>query len=264
MVTTTTVMQPGEVSGSVMFYKNPEPLSPEKHGKMGLKRTDTPFAFAAKTNLVPLTVAEFGLSAISYPIIFVGEDRSPAAVLGLRDDENLFVEKDGTYDPNSYIPAFIRRVPFVFANDDKEGRLILCVDTSSELLDPKGTDIPLFVDGDKLSPYTEGAMTFCQEFEGERLRTVEFVKLLTELDLFEIKKATFTPVNADGSNGETQTVAEYFAISEAKLQALPDAKLAELNKNGALQQIYHSLTSLANWDRLIGRAMRRQAAAAND
>ena len=81
--------------------------------------------------------------------------------------------------------------------------------------------------------------------------------MLTELDLFEVREANFTPRNADGSAGQPQKLAEYFAISEDKLKALPIEKLAELRDNGALGQIYAHLISLLACDRLIAVALQR-------
>ena len=57
--------------------------------------------------------------------------------------------------------------------------------------------------------------------------------------------------------GDTAKLAEYFAISEDKLKALPIEKLAELRDNGALGQIYAHLISLLAWDRLIAVALQR-------
>ncbi len=58
--------------------------------------------------------------------------------------------------------------------------------------------------------------------------------------------------------------ASYFArgwllggVSEAKLNALPADKFAELRDNGALAQIYAHLVSLLGWDRLLVKAMLR-------
>src|SRR5690606_10039305 len=115
----------------------------EAHGKLGLKRVENPFAFAGKANLVPLTVAEISHAALSVPIIFVGDGLQPAAVMGLRDQENLFIDSRGVADYDAYLPAFVRRYPFVFANDDKSERMILCIDRDSSLVE-EGGEIALF------------------------------------------------------------------------------------------------------------------------
>jgi hypothetical protein len=103
-------------------------------------------------------------------------------------------------------------------------------------------------------------MEFCNNFEQERQRTEAFVKLLTDLDLLDTREAVFTPRNPDGKPGKVQKIAEYFAVSEDKLKALPAEKLAELRDNGALGQIYAHLVSLLGWDRLIAMAFQRAAA----
>jgi len=256
-MTDTTTTNSEALAGSVLFYDKPEPLSAENHGKLGVDPVATPYAFVAKSHVVPLTVTEFAPAALSYPVIFVGDARQPVAVMGLRPAENLFIEPTGEFRAEAYVPAYVRRYPFVFANDDAQKRMILCIDRGAEFV-KEGGEVPLFVDG-KPSPYTEQAMEFCNNFEQERMRTEAFVTLLKDLDLLEIRDAVFTPRNADGTAGEPQKLADYYAVSEDKLKALPIEKLAELRDNGALGQIYAHLVSLLGWDRLIAMAFQRAA-----
>ena len=243
------------LSGNVLFYGKPEPLSVEAHGTLGVDAVSKPYGFVAQTNLVPLTVTEFAPAALSYPVIFIGDQKMPVAVMALRGGENLFVSDAGEFRPEAYIPAYVRRYPFVFANDEVAKRLILCVDRDAPFIKDGGAT-PLFVDG-KPSPYVEQAMEFCNNFELERQRTDAFVKLLIELDLFDTREAVFTPRNPDGTTAAPQKIAEYFAVSEDKLKALPAKKLAELRDNGALGQIYAHLVSLLGWDRLVAMTLER-------
>jgi len=247
------------LEGNVLFYKNPEPLDAAQHGGLGVNPAEKPYAFVGQTNIVPLTVTEFAAAALSYPVIFTGENRQPVVVMGLRQGENLYVSDAGDFRPDAYIPAYVRRYPFVFADDKQNQRLILCIDRGAAIVS-EGGENPLFVDGQP-SDYTNMAMDFCNNFEQERLRTEGFVKLLTDLDLLETRDATFTPRNPDGTPGAPQKLAEYYAVSEDKLRALPAEKLAELRDNGALGQIYAHLVSLLGWDRLIALAFQRQAQA---
>ena len=247
---------PGEITGQVLFYSRPEPLSPEAHGKLGFKPLDAPFAFAASAHILPLQVSEFGLAALNYPVIFAGEQKAPMAILGIRPGENLFVSTEGRYEESAYIPSFIRRYPFVLAGGEGEGQqLIVCIDRDAPML-TEGGEVPLFVDG-KLSSFAENAVEFCSNFETERRRTDLFVARLRELDLFEAKAATFTPRLADGTQGQPVQIADYFAVSEEKLNALSDKDLRELHVTGALRQISAHLISMFNWERLIGRAATR-------
>jgi len=247
------------LTGNVLFYEQPEPISIEIHGSLGVDPVEKPYGFVAQSNLVPLTVTEFAPAALSYPVIFIGDARLPVAVMALRGGENLFVSDAGDFRPEAYIPAYVRRYPFVFANDEAQKRLILCVDRAAPFIRDGGAT-PLFVDG-KPSPYVEQAMEFCNNFEQERQRTDAFVKLLTDLDLLDTREAVFTPRNPDGTAAAPQKIAEYFAVSEDKLKALPIEKLAELRDNGALGQIYAHLVSLLGWDRLIALTFQRNAEA---
>jgi hypothetical protein len=264
MSVTPTPITPGQISGNVLFYSQPEPLSFELHKDLGVKSSTSPFSFAKVGHAVPLTVGEFPLASLTGPVIFVGDDKLPLAVMGLSPGENMWVREDGIIEPGAYIPAYIRRYPFVFATDESAGQMVLCIDRSAAfIVDKAQADEPFFLPDGKPSAYTERCISFCNDFEVERQRTAGFVDLLKDLDLFETKIANYQPINADGTPGEVQQIAEYYGISEDKLNALPHSKLAELRDNGALGQIYAHMCSLNGWDRLISVAMSRSIAAAN-
>ena len=244
-----------EITGNVLFYNTPEPLNSEKHAKLGLKSVGKPFGFAKTGHIVPVTLGEFGLAAMSYPIIFAGPDFTPLAVMGLKAGQNLFVQEDGGFEEGFYLPAYIRRYPFVLAGNDEQSELIVCIDVSSPLIG-ENTDTPLFDKG-ATTEYTKNAIKFCEDFEGERVRTTQWIEMLRGLDIFEMKQAAFTPMDSNGVAGQPILIAEYQAISEEKVNALPDEKLLELQKNGALGFIYAHLLSLLAWDRLIAIAAKR-------
>lgn len=250
--------QQGQVSGNVLFYTRPEPISPETHGALGMNFSDTPFGFARSAHAVPLSVTEFGPASLSFPIIFGGPEKQPLAIMSIRQNENLFISPEGAFEDNQYIPAFIRRYPFVLANDPSNDRLVVCVDRGAPFLAVGGA-VPLFEKGQP-TEYTTNAIDFCSKFEGERQQTEVFVKDLLALDLFELKQLNFTPKNADGSEGEMMKLSEYFAVDEEKLKALPMDKLQPLRDSGALQQIYLHINSLFNWEKLLNRTLAQQVA----
>jgi hypothetical protein len=258
----------GPLTGSVMFYSRPEPLSIELHGKLGINRSETPFRFAQNAQAVPLQVTEFGFASKSFPIIFAGDDRTPMAVMSIRANENLFI-KDGVTEPDIYIPAFIRRYPFALANNppapgqiqSDTPQMIVCIDRGAEAL-AEGGDVPLFENGEP-SAFAQQMIEFCSNFETERKRTESFVNYLKKLDLFETKQATFTPRDANNVAGAPVMLADYFAVSEEKLAALPADAVMELHTSGALRQIYAHLDSAQNWDRLVARSMLQTPTAAN-
>lgn len=243
------------ITGQVLFYKDPQPLSAENHGGLGVRQIAEPFAFLRGAHAVPVTVTEFGVAAASYPIIFVGDERTPVAVMGVRQGQNLFVDQNGYVFEDYYIPAFVRRYPFVFAADEASDRLLLCVDRAAPMVSNQ-PDVPFFENGQP-SKFTTDAIEFCKEFERQRRATMDFSRIVASMDLFEQKTVTFQPRDAQGRDtGPVQKVADYWAISEERLNALPAEKYVELRNNGALGACYAHLVSLLNWSKVVNRAVR--------
>src|SRR5687768_13509261 len=128
-----------------MFYKKPVPLDPLRHATAGLK-PEGAYRYAAGTNALPLTASEMGHAARTYPIVFSSSSPTvPFAVVGLRDHENLFVDGQGVWRDDSYIPAYVRRYPFIFSEVPESQRLVLCIDEAAESFQTTASAQPLFV-----------------------------------------------------------------------------------------------------------------------
>ena len=249
-----------ELTGKVQFYENPQPLSKDKHEKFGVKPVQKPFTFMEKSHSVPLAAPEFISAASSYPIIFLGDDKpTPFAVLGVRQNENLFVT-EGVFNHDFYLPAFARRYPFVLASDKGNDQFIVCVDEAAECVTNKKPATNFFEKGEA-SKFTKDAFEFLQAFERDNQATQTMAARLKELDLFEVKEMNFQGQNADGSLADKQKIAEYYAVSQEKLSKLDDKMIVEFSKNGYLPAIYAHLQSLGNWQRLVNFALRKGAAA---
>jgi len=245
------------VTGNVMFYSNPQPLNKDKHGKFGVKPVSKPFEFMAGQHFIPITAPEFGSAAASFPLIFAGDEKTPLAVMGIRSGENLFVT-EGQFEQDFYMPAFARRYPFVLANDSNNERFVVCVDEDAECVSNKKPDKKFF-DGAEASAFTQEAFQFLQNFERDRQATQIMVNRFKELDLFEQREMNFQGQNADGSPAEKQKIADYFAVTDEKLRALPAETLKELADNGYLAVAHAHMVSLGNWQRLVNMTLRRAA-----
>ena len=84
----------------MMFYERPVALNRERHRSLRLAPAANHYAFAAGTNAVPIASSEFAEAARDYPIVFVGQDGGPfnvAALVGLRDRQNLMVDAQGQW-----------------------------------------------------------------------------------------------------------------------------------------------------------------------
>jgi len=80
---------------TLIFYENPIPLHREQHRTTRLKTLAQGYSYAAPCNSFPLVVTEFAAACREYPIVFTldGVDSGmPIILVGLRNDENLFVD----------------------------------------------------------------------------------------------------------------------------------------------------------------------------
>ncbi len=258
--------------GQILFYRQLEPLSLEKHRRLGVSQVTNPFSFLADTHLVPLTVDEFGLAAVCYPIIFDTQTKTPLAVMGLRPGMNVFLGADGSLDPEVYLPAFARRYPFLpviagseqqqqqrqAAKDAEDGdRVLVCIDRAAKMLS-QTPELPFF-EGDKPSRYTQEAIQFCREFDMLGRRTHDFVQLMDQHGLFELTPLALPRAKPDGTPDEPQKIGEYLRISEQKLNALPKDTYIELRDRGVSAVMHAHLLSLGLWPKILSRAARIQA-----
>lgn len=228
-----------------LFYKRPELLSPDRHGGKSLARSIN-FRFARATNSVPLNAVEFVLAQRHYPIVFTPANPPlPVAILGLRDEQNLFVNAEGGWKPGHYIPAYIRRYPFVFTTNTGEQSFALCVDAASEFI-VEGADNPLFADG-KPTQTTNNALNFCAAFQAEFNKTRDFCAALEEQKLLDVKTAD---VNLPG--GQKLVFGNFRVVSEARFQALPEAVVLDWHKRGWVGLVYAHLLSFGSWAHLTG------------
>jgi hypothetical protein len=103
-----------------LFYKRVAIVDEAKLSNSSLKE-QIGYDFARNTAFVPLIVPELFSAASTYPIVFVTEPvPSMLAVLGLREGQNLFVTADASKWDAPYIPAYVRRYPFVFLRHDND------------------------------------------------------------------------------------------------------------------------------------------------
>lgn len=237
--------QTGE--GFPVLYRKPVPLAPERHGGKSLKRM-TKFGFAKATNSVPINGVEFPFVMRHYPIVFTpGAQPNPVAVLGVRPDTNLFVTKWGAWTDGLYVPAYIRRYPFIFSQDDGGDQLTLCIDEESDLL-TDDSKRPLFADGKPTDVVTH-ALDFCKEFQLQHAATAEFGRALATHGLLAPNRADIAL-----TSGEKVSLGGFLVIDEARFHALSDEVFLDWRKRGWLHLVYCHLMSSINWGRLADLA----------
>jgi hypothetical protein len=240
---------------ALIFYERAIALNRDRHQKLKIQLKSNHFSFAKKTNSVLVAGSEFFEAARDYPVVFVGKEGGPftlAALVGLNDQENLMVTPAGGWEPATYIPAFIRRYPFVLAGGEGAEQLTVCVDEAYEGLGNDKGESLFSADGTETT-YLKNVIEFLVMFHGEMTRTAAFASKMAELGLLASKVVTFE------RDGVKKTLEGAWVIDEAKLNALDDVKLLDLVKTGYLGWIYAHLMSLNNLARLAKRMDVRQS-----
>jgi hypothetical protein len=224
-----------------LFYNALEPLNSGQHGKMKIRRIEKA-SMMGQTHAVPVTVDEFALLQRAYPIVFsAGGDPVPLALMGLNEGQNVFLDENGIpHDPNIYIPAYMRRYPFLLARlrpDSDE--LSLCFDPTSGAVGEFDEGEPLF-DGDEPSEATKAILAFCEQFETAGQRTAAFIEELKKSELLMDGEVAIQPEGAP----QPFVYRGFRMIDEEKLRELRGDELRRMNQSGLLALIYAHLFSL--------------------
>lgn len=237
-----------EAERAARLYRRTEVLSLERHGGLGLAEEGN-YAFARKIISVPASLGELVAAQRFYPVVFAGtETPLPVIVLGLSEAAgNLFVDRDGAWAKHHYVPAFLRRYPFVAVPGRGSKNLALAADLDSELIVEDGPR-PFFAEG-KPSDGARRAFDFCARLHGDFRAARDFAAALAEAGLLRDQRAE---VSLGGDNRLELT--NFRMVNESKLEAVPDDTFLDWRRRGWVAPVHAHLMSLASWGDLVRRA----------
>jgi hypothetical protein len=233
------------MTAQLLIYETAVPVSSGRHGQASVEVGGN-FGFARQVNSLPLMAVEFPNAEPEHPIVFAanGDTVLPVVVLGVRQNENLYLEVDGRWKA-AYVPAFLRRYPFVFSASDDGQTFTLCVDEAFQGLNFQGRGQALFDVEGRPTAYVQNVLDFLQEYRAQFARTEAFCRSLKELDLLEPMQAQFTM-----PAGEKMSITGFSVVSRARLKALTDEQLGRLARSDELELIHLHLQSMRNFNRL--------------
>lgn len=244
------------------MYKNLVPLDPTVHGKHKIGVLSE-FSVAAGLHSVFCTATEFVHAGLEFPIVFIPADGDPAAngakvfapvaLLGVEADENLVL--DGERWDARYVPAFIRRYPFITVGQPNSERAEVLIDAGWSGFSTEEGE-PLFEADKKPAPALQRALDFLERFDVESQRTRAVCDELVRLDLLRPMKA-----NVQLPDGTSRTVDGFFTVDEDKLRDLPESEVVSLHRQGLLMLINLHIVSLGNLQHLVARKAARMTAA---
>lgn len=239
------------MSKQLLMYEKVVPLNKVEHQGLYLK-AGKDFSFAQRLNSVPLTAVEFSLAAAEYAIVFAGTEKEvmPAVIMGVNKDENLYVGEQGW--KSSYVPAFVRRYPFVFSNTADGKQLMLCIDEAFTGFNKEGRGERLFDSDGEQTQYLASILAFMEDYQAHYRHTQLFCQKLIELDLLQPMNAK---VNIKGQGA--RSITGFMGVDRNKLKQLDDETLGQLAKNDWLELIYLHLQSVRTFGQSIDRVIKK-------
>jgi hypothetical protein len=234
----------------LLLYERAVPVNPKHHRDVSVK-SGADYGFAREVNSVPLMAAEFEPASSEYAIVFAGQDKDvmPVALLGVRDQENLYIDDKGAWNAK-YIPAFVRRYPFVFSSDNSGQTFTLCVDEDFPGVNREGIGERLFDSAGERTQYLKTVLGFLQAYQAQFEATRGFCQRLIEHNLLEAMRADFTL-----RSGQRITLGGFMAVNRDRLRALPGETLARFAALGELDLIYAHLHSQRNFTATAERVL---------
>ncbi len=239
------------MQGTPVFYKDIVPLDRSRHATLCLmQRAD--YRYASETNSIFLATVEFSQACREYPIVFADDGKVvfPLAIVGLRDAENVFITQEGAWDA-TYVPAYVRRYPFILSTQPDSEILTVCVDRSYPNLNNEQRGQALFEGGTE-SAFLKESIEFLRDFQTQHALSVQIAGRLKELGILEPMQA-----NVELKAGPRLNLGGFFVVNRQRLTELPDEQLVALVRDGSMGLIYLHLNSLDNFARLIDRLAAR-------
>jgi hypothetical protein len=228
-------------AGLPIFYKDLVPLNSKEHAKYRTKSIDNAH-FMQGHHAVPLTVEEFVMASRFFPIIFsAGDQPVPLALMGMNEGVNVYMDDSGKFTDPVYLPAYIRRYPFMLAKLRPDGdELSLCFDPTSDAVGEFKKEGEALFDGEEPTENTKNILKFCEDFEQAGARTHQFVEELSKAGLLMDGEVA---IQQEG-NENPFVYRGFKMVDEDKLREMRGDELRKMNQNGMLPLIHAHLFSL--------------------
>lgn len=238
-----------------LFYNDLMPLNSRDHGKFKSRMLEN-VKFLETTHAVPVTSDEFVDAQRFFPIVFTNSEESvPIALFALNEGINTFIDDKGQFEPNIYLPAYIRRYPYLLARLQQDSDdMSLCFDPSSEAVGDFAEGEALFGEDGQPTDHTKSILEFCERFEQAGARTKAFMDELKSSGLLMDGEIS---ISQNDDPDKPFIYRGFKMVDEQKLRELPAEKLEDYNKSGFLILIHAHLFSLNLMRILFGKQIQQ-------
>jgi hypothetical protein len=218
-----------------MFYRAPTVLSALEHANLAVLKKRN-YSFSAKVNSIPVVLNEVPLLIPHYPVAFtLGDEPMLMAIVGARNDENLFVDEEGNWEPGRYIPAYVRRFPFVLM-EPPDRNFRLAAELESGFFGLEGERL---FDSGRPTQYAVDIFRFCMELQQAFAPTQEFCQAVHKKGLLKSKRSTMTT-----PSGKSFSVSGFAGVDVEDLNHLDNRTANLWRKQGWLATLYWHVGSL--------------------
>jgi len=224
-----------------LFYNDLMPLNSRDHGTWHARSVEKA-SWVGTQHAIPLTVDEFAQAQRDFPIVFsAGDNPVPLALMGLNEGINVYFDDEGTPLDDVYVPAYIRRYPFLLARLKPDAEeMSLCFDPSCDVLGEFDEGQALFADGEP-SEHTKGLLQFCEQFEQAGARTQAFIE---EIDKAGLLMDGEVAIQQNDKPDQPYVYRGFKMINQDKLREVEAETIKRWNEIGLLPLIYAHLFSL--------------------
>ena len=230
---------------SLDLFKKPKALDSAVHRELRFT-PNQPYHFAAQQLFAPITISEAGMIAREYAIVFSDQIGSlPMALLGRARGNNLYVRASGHWVAR-YVPAHIRRYPFVMAegpmnpNEPEKAEKFIMFDTEAPHL-AQATGVRLLDDEGKPTDALKSIVQVLGAMEKDSIYTLQAMSQLEDMNLLVARQ-----VNIPSKHGQPVGLTGLRVIDMERFHTLAPEQLAALRQTGALGLIYAHEISLNN------------------
>lgn len=228
------------------MYKSVTVLNANEHRDFRFTPVSDLF-FAKEMNIIPISFSEVKMLCCDYPVVFIGGD-SPylAIVVGIDEKgKNLAIDESGKWR-GEYVPAFLRRYPFVLVKADDDN-LVLGFDMESGCFsDPSGK--VMFTKSGNLSKFVKDHMKFLEDFEREYRITSVMAQILDQKNILSDSTVTIT------QGEESKNIGGFKVVDSEKLSQLDDETLSKWVRDGWVELLSLHKFSIKNFNKIVSLA----------
>lgn len=203
------------------------------------------FNFAAPHMVAGLVLEEMVTAQKSLTIAFMQHEGNyfPVALLGLKQGQNAYVNAQGQWQANTYIPAIFRTYPFHIALNEEQ-QAMLCIDEDSGYVNDNAGEC-FFNEAGEATDKLQQLLAILTRAEQSKQLTQRAMTSLLESGIIES-----WPLTIKSEHGDTQLEGLY-RLNETKLTQLCGETLEKLMKTGAILIAYAHFFSQQNLQSLV-------------